>query len=580
MAHENKVGDFVKEIKKGDYVIPHFQRDFDWKPNMVADLLKSIINNYYAGTILLWNLGDEERELKMWDPLWGSEKSDKPIKAILDGQQRLSSIYYALVAPHKKFPNRTTYYYFFINLDELFKANEDECIQYLYYNKYRSINELKKDKNDWIKEGLFPICLLSDDNFMNGKDYEDWINEYVKSRSEKKELSLSSFRVTRRIEGMLKYSFMTETLENKELKEICTIFANINSKGLRLSIFDLMNAFLYPHGIKIRKDWEELDSPNLKEVDSEMKVYVLKLISLFKQKYCSSRYLYNLIPGSKIKDRSGNEIVLVKDAVEFMNLWKDAIKYSEKARIKVMNCGTDDFGAIKNRFIPNTTMIPVLGALMLYYNKELKHKIPEAIFYEKLYKWYWCAVLSQDYSGSSDSVMAKDYADMQKWLEDDSKIPERISKITDSFIDNYINFEKIRNTNNSQYSTILNILALHFAKDFFTERPIGTYDVSKIHDHHIFPTKCGLKLSEKKDSILNRTLIYDDTNRDISSDKPSMYYEKIYKKFGSLERVQQLMKTHLISKEALDYLREDDFDNFILKREEMIKAELKKLVGV
>ena len=105
MAHANtSIRNFIGDIKKGDYVIPHFQRDFDWRPNMVADLFESILHGYYAGTILLWGLGSNERNLKMWDPLWGTEGSDKPNKAILDGQQRLSSIYYALCAPKKKFP--------------------------------------------------------------------------------------------------------------------------------------------------------------------------------------------------------------------------------------------------------------------------------------------------------------------------------------------------------------------------------------------------------------------------------------------------------------------------------------------
>ena len=53
MAHGNiSIRNFIDDIKKGDYVIPHFQRDFDWRPNMVTDLFESILHGYYAGTIL------------------------------------------------------------------------------------------------------------------------------------------------------------------------------------------------------------------------------------------------------------------------------------------------------------------------------------------------------------------------------------------------------------------------------------------------------------------------------------------------------------------------------------------------
>jgi uncharacterized protein with ParB-like and HNH nuclease domain len=109
MSHGNiQIIEFIRDISNGDYVIPHFQRDFDWEPSMVSDLFKSILHNYYSGTILLWTLEDDDRKIEMWDSLWEAEKNEKPTKAILDGQQRLSSIFYALCAPIKKFPRKTT----------------------------------------------------------------------------------------------------------------------------------------------------------------------------------------------------------------------------------------------------------------------------------------------------------------------------------------------------------------------------------------------------------------------------------------------------------------------------------------
>ena len=275
MSHANiSVRDFINDISKGNYVIPHFQRDFNWQPNMVSDLFKSIINDYYAGTILLWSLDDKDRDLKMWDPLWGTNKSEKPTKAILDGQQRLSSIYYSLYAPERTFPNRTTYYHFFVNLDQTFLGNEDESIIYKYYKNYKSIESFKNERDNLINDGLFPICLLSDEQFINSQEYQDWLNEYVKSREGTNDLQLTALSVSKRIERLLSYTFLTETLEQKGIKEICTIFANINSKGLRLDIFDLMNAFLYPKGIHLRKDWENVDNTILKDVDTQMKVYI------------------------------------------------------------------------------------------------------------------------------------------------------------------------------------------------------------------------------------------------------------------------------------------------------------------
>ena len=350
---------------------------------------------------------------------------------------------------------------------------------------------------------------------------------------------------------------------------------------MKLDIFDLMNAFLYPKNIQLRKDWENLDNNLLKDVDSQMKVYILKLISLYKQNYCSSKYLYNLIPGSKIKDRQGNEKVLIKDGDEFKKLWNDSLTYSEKSRKKIMNSGLTDFGAIKNTFIPNTTIIPVLGALIYYYELKLKKGISEEHFWKKIDKWYWCAVISQDYSGSSDSIMAKDYKEMIEWFGDDKKVPERIKKVNSVFIEENLNLERIRNTNNSQYCTILNVLAKKSAKDFFTGRILGNYPIEEINDHHIFPIKSGLKLSESKiDSILNRTLLLQETNIKIKNKKPSQYYKEILEKIKDEKQVEKIMETHFISPKALKYLKEDNFDDFLKERNKTIKEEIKKTIGI
>ena len=54
-----KVEDLLKYINSGSYVIPYFQRGFEWQPSMVCDLFESILQEYYTGLILLWELNPE-----------------------------------------------------------------------------------------------------------------------------------------------------------------------------------------------------------------------------------------------------------------------------------------------------------------------------------------------------------------------------------------------------------------------------------------------------------------------------------------------------------------------------------------
>jgi uncharacterized protein with ParB-like and HNH nuclease domain len=365
-----RVGDLVRAIDNGDYVIPHFQRGYEWQPSMVSDLFVSIIQDYFAGLLLFWELGPDRVDTEVWDPVWGAPPAGSPSRAILDGQQRLASLYYAIYNPPREFPNRKTYYRWFLDLDEYLNGEYEETIYYRYSFNYHPTKELKDRRDEWLEEGVLPLALLSDSDFL-GSDLGDFLSQFVEKRKQSLDPDswktfIELFKLANR---MLSYEFVTITLsEERDLYDICNIFARINQKGMRLSTFDLMNAFLYPHEIKLRKRWEELENRQLKEVDRNMNEYLLKLISLHVQGYCSSKYIYNLIPEEKIKKRTDSgqmeEVRLVESKDEFVELWENACRYAEKARESIMNIGKHNFGAVKSKFIPNTTIVPVLGALM------------------------------------------------------------------------------------------------------------------------------------------------------------------------------------------------------------------------
>ena len=81
-----------------------------------------------------------------------------------------------------------------------------------------------------------------------------------------------------------------------ELEKVCDIFTQINSRGIRLDIFDLLNALLKPRGIQLKLLWREA-APRLEFVESRrLNVYALQVMSLLRQNYCSPRYLYYLLP--------------------------------------------------------------------------------------------------------------------------------------------------------------------------------------------------------------------------------------------------------------------------------------------
>jgi len=585
----------LKKVHESEYVIPYFQRGFEWQPGMVSDLIESVVQGYYAGLILLWELNENEAKNEEWDPVWGANLKNSPKYAILDGQQRLASLYYAFYNPEKNFPNRKTYYTFYIDLIKTLNENYDDIINYKYSFNYTSWENLKMDKDEWIEKGNIPLSVLSasdpknkHEKFINSKEFSEWSEKFIEKNKNVLPDNLSIYSIRDIFSSMEGYKFVTYSLSKKRnLHDICNIFARVNKKGMNLSTFDLLNAFLFPKGIKLRKDlWENLENNKLKKIDSNMKEYLLKTISLYKQNYCSSKYLYNLVPGEKIikKNKNGKREskILVENGEEFKLLWNKSCKYSEKARKIIMNVGNRDFGAIKADFIPNTTLIPVLAAILWDYDGNVIDKE----FRNIMKLWYWSAVFTGDYSGSSDSIMSKDYRDWLGWMNNGSEI-YRIKKLTEQAIDE-IDFKDV-NKGSAIYNAVISLLALNNAGDFFEGTIVGTGDYSnkKINDHHIFPKRLkkipndNRKLFDKcKDSIVNRTLLLDSTNQKISNKKPSVYIDTMVKIWGSEEEVKRELKKHFINGKAFKYLINDNFDDFIVERERLIKEKVSSILNL
>jgi hypothetical protein len=584
------VRELMNKVDNGSFVLPYFQRGFEWEPSMVCDLFESIIQNYYTGLLLFWDLDSEKANQEEWESIWGAAKADSPDKAVLDGQQRLSSLYYAIYNPNKKFPSRKSYYLFKMDLVKAFNEEYEEAFNYTWNQNYKDWEELRQNKEKWIESGEVPLAILSAKDpenpgkrYIESKEFQEWAEKFIEeNRSELPKDITNALDVQGLFTDIMGYNFVHYPLNSdRDMHDICNIFAKVNKSGMKLSTFDLMNAFLYPSGVNLRKElWENMDNRKLKEMDSSMNEYLLKVISLYKQDYCSSKYIYNLIPGEEVTMRKedGTEYirVLVEDREEFESLWEKACEYSEKARQIIMNTGDAEFGAIKADFIPNTTIVPVLAAILWEYDGDVEN--PE--FKENLRKWYWTAVLSKDYSGSSDTVMAKDFRDWKDWMAGEGEI-ERIARVNEEFIDD-IDFQSVEK-GSSRYNAVLSLLALNDARDFYKKRIVGTGDYSseKINDHHIFPKKVdglepekSMNFEKTRDSIVNRTLLLDSTNKEISKEKPSEYIKEIRQKHEGEQEVKDILRTNLIGESAYEYLKENNYDKFIEKREEEIKQHI------
>ena len=113
----------------------------------------------------------------------------------------------------------------------------------------------------------------------------------------------------------------------------------------------------------------------------------------------------------------------------------------------------------------------------------------------------------------------------------------------------------------------MNLVALSGAKDFANNDGITFHDLD---DHHIFPRKFleqKLNLTGGEvNTIVNRTMIVDSTNRKISSKSPSSYLEAIV----PAEHRKSILTSHLVDADALAAMEKDDYDAFRDARERVL----------
>ena len=127
-----KYTDLINEIDKGEIKIPKFQRDFVWSIEKTANLLDSILKGYPIGTFILWETKQRLNDIKNIGNLkLKPVPDDIKIQYVLDGQQRITSLYAAyLGAKIQKTGEKkiTDYSKIYVNLDANIEINDESII--------------------------------------------------------------------------------------------------------------------------------------------------------------------------------------------------------------------------------------------------------------------------------------------------------------------------------------------------------------------------------------------------------------------------------------------------------------------
>lgn len=364
------VDKIVALLRAARLALPEFQRDFVWSPAKVVELLDSVSRGWPIGSLLLLQ-GPQPFKAKAIDegpPLRGSVDV-----FVLDGQQRITSLYHALANV-----SETCYYVDFTALE---RGYQDFIL-------WRQRRTLEREYPTIAARAARNIALISE--IADNEEFFKW-QSHLSSAQAHNALSLRE----KYLHGLKSKVYRLPVIELEpeiELEALARIFETINRTGVKLNAFDLMVAVLYPHDFNLRDKWDEAVTQHGElayfDVDG---VELLKLIALWERRHQRENNLRITVRGVRQGD------VLAVDPLAVKNNWERAVQsYVEALRILVAK-----FGVCSPSLAPPQSMILAISALV-------GAKSNTSVNFDELSEWYWVSVAAQSYAQGANTRVISD----------------------------------------------------------------------------------------------------------------------------------------------------------------------------
>jgi hypothetical protein len=572
-TNPEKLSDLLSDVHKGNIQLPDFQRGWVWDEERIQKLLVSVIKKFPIGAIMMLNAGGENAKYYSVTLENVPKTGSTPKRLLLDGQQRLTSLYQTLKSngavnttdTRKKELKR----HYYINILEMIKNDIDED------NVVIIANEKKKSKKTGTVEAydyttienecnndVFPVNLALDVTAMNS-----WGQTYTKQFSDPSKSQIWNQFFSKMLEiGSYNIPVISLTEENKK-EAVCSVFENVNTGGVPLNVFELLTATFASDECRLRHEWEEEIEPCLK---NNMQDYNKVLHNVSNVDFLQS---LTLLATSK---RMGQAVACKRRHILDLKLSeykdnRDLIKngYIEAAKFLLLqNIYSYEDLPYGSQLIPMAAFFAVLGT---------KAKIAKNM--EKIAQWYWNGVFGEMYGGANETRFVKDFSEVINWIGNDStELPDTI-KVSTFRIDR---LDEMQTKNSAAYKGVSALLLKNGACDFimgFTIDNITKFNSANIDIHHIFPQdyckKAGIKPA-KFNSIINKAPIAYSTNRSIGGDAPSVYIKKYMDAQNGIETSNKLLESQLINP---DLIRQDKFDEYYQDRKRKLVELIEKAIS-
>jgi hypothetical protein len=573
--------DLLRSILQGKTQLPDFQRGWVWDDEHIRSLLASVSLSYPIGAVMMLQTGNADVRLQP-RPVEGVTLNPgvEPERLILDGQQRLTSLYQALlmgrpvVTRDSRDKMIRRWYYLDIRKALHPDADREEAIVGLPEDRViRNFRgEVLADYSTAEREcaaELLPLPLVFDVARLN-----DWMMKYLQAEPALLQERLARWNALMQevIQRYQQYQIPLILLRKETPKEaVCQVFEKVNTGGVSLTVFELLTATFAAEEHNLRLDWEGRHKrlkkrPALREIDSTEFLQAITLLAT------RERRLQAITAGTQADNAPGisckRKDVLRLAKADYLR-WADRVTEAFERTAKLLN----SLRIYDARDVPYHTQFVPLAAVLA----ALGHRADDDGVRVKIARWYWCGVFGELYGGAIETRFAKDLPELLAWIEGGLE-PATVSDANFA----PARLMTLRTRNSAAYKGLHALLMRDGGLDFRTGYAIDLqiYFDEKIDIHHIFPQVwCRAKEIDPKrcDCIVNKAPISARTNRMIGGNAPSGYLPKLQKTAGiEPARMDEILRSHLIDPPAL---RADDFDKFFQARSLALLGRIEKAMG-
>lgn len=575
-SNDISVADILKDIHHGVTQLPDFQRGWVWDDERIKSLIASISNSYPVGALMFLEYSGSSVNFK-YRSFTGVVTEYKPDILVLDGQQRLTSIFGAMyfrgAVPTRTDKNKAIKRFYYLDIceclnsttdriDAVISVPEDKIIR---SNFGRSIDLDLSNSNMEFENHMFPLNIVHDSIAATM-----WMNEYQKYHNyDAAILARYAKFIAEILVPIQRYKVSVITLNKDTPKEaVCQVFENVNTGGVSLTVFELMTATFAADNFQLRKDWDRRygffihkSALSVSNQDSA----VLSAVS-------STDFLtaITLLQRYYVKLHGGEAISCKKKDVLKLKL-QDYQAYAEKLSVGFVQASNflKEQRIFSVRDLPYTTQLIPLAVIFAI----LETQAQDSAVKEKISQWYWCGVFGEMYGSANESRYALDVGGIMDWIHGGTE-PDTIQRA-------YFQATRLltlQSRLSAAYKGIMALILKNGCLDFISGSPMDfTIFLDENTDiHHIFPKSYCMNANLDKrrwNSIVNKTPLFARTNRMIGGNAPSFYLERI-ERDGHVAKVQLdgFVSSHGI---YVDDLRKDDFDAFFVKRAKF----LLKIIG-